>query len=137
MSSFITQEFPPVSAAAWKQKIQVDLKGADYNETLLSKTNEGITIKPFYHADDFEKLTIPLSKEDFKICQKIPLNSIVISQMEQSSTSNSCLETNKSLESMAARVDHTSSVSDLLFGDHLSSLCILEFEFDSSILFYK
>lgn len=71
MSSFITQEFPPVSAAAWKQKIQVDLKGADYNETLLSKTNEGITIKPFYHADDFEKLTIPLSKEDFKICQKI------------------------------------------------------------------
>ncbi|MBE0423093.1 MAG: methylmalonyl-CoA mutase subunit beta [Lutibacter sp.] len=71
MSSFITQEFPPVSAAAWKQKIQVDLKGADYNETLLTKTNEGITIKPFYHADDFEKLNIPLSKEDFKICQKI------------------------------------------------------------------
>ncbi len=71
MSSFITEEFPPVSAAAWKQKIQVDLKGADYNETLLTKTNEGITIKPFYHADDFEKLTIPLSKEDFKICQKI------------------------------------------------------------------
>ena len=71
MSSIITQEFPPVSAAAWKQKIQVDLKGADYNETLLTKTNEGITIKPFYHADNFEKLTIPLSKEDFKICQKI------------------------------------------------------------------
>jgi methylmalonyl-CoA mutase len=71
MSSFITQEFPPVSAAAWKQKIQADLKGADYNETLLTKTNEGITIKPFYHSDDFEKLTIPLSEENFKICQKI------------------------------------------------------------------
>lgn len=71
MSRFITQEFPPVSAAAWKQKIQADIKGADYNETLLTKTNEGITIKPFYHADDFEKLNIPLSKEDFKICQKI------------------------------------------------------------------
>ncbi|MDO9594165.1 MAG: methylmalonyl-CoA mutase, partial [Lutibacter sp.] len=71
MSSIITQEFPPVSAAAWKQKIQFDLKGADYNETLLTKTNEGITIKPFYHADDFEKLNIPLSSADFKICQKI------------------------------------------------------------------
>ena len=71
MSSFITQEFPPVSAAAWKQKIQADLKGADYNETLLTKTNEGITIKPFYHADDFEKLIIPLASADFKICQKI------------------------------------------------------------------
>ncbi|MDO9275156.1 MAG: methylmalonyl-CoA mutase, partial [Lutibacter sp.] len=71
MSNFITEEFPPVSAAAWKQKIQADLKGADYNETLLTKTNEGITIKPFYHLDEFEKLKIPLSKEDFKICQKI------------------------------------------------------------------
>jgi len=71
MSSIITQEFPPVSAAAWKQKIQFDLKGADYNETLLTKTNEGITIKPFYHADDFEKLNIPLLSADFKICQKI------------------------------------------------------------------
>lgn len=71
MSNFITKEFPPVSAAAWKQKIQVDLKGADYNETLLTKTNEGITIKPFYHLDEFEKLRIPLSEEDFKICQKI------------------------------------------------------------------
>jgi methylmalonyl-CoA mutase len=71
MSSSITQEFPPVSAAAWKQKIQADLKGADYNETLLTKTNEGISIKPFYHSDDFEKLSIPLSEEDFKICQKI------------------------------------------------------------------
>ncbi len=77
MSSFITQEFPPVSAAAWKQKIQVDLKGAEYNETLLTKTNEGITIKPFYHADDFEKLEIPISKEDFKICQKIIISSEV------------------------------------------------------------
>jgi len=37
MSRIITQEFPPVSAAAWKQKIQFDLKGADYNETLLTK----------------------------------------------------------------------------------------------------
>ena len=74
MSNFITQEFPPASAAAWKQKIQADLKGADYNETLLTKTNEGITIKPFYHADDFEKLTIPLSEADFKICQKIVIS---------------------------------------------------------------
>ena len=71
MSNFITDEFQPVSAAAWKQKIQADLKGADYNETLLTKTNEGITIKPFYHADEFEKLKIPLTEEDFKICQKI------------------------------------------------------------------
>ncbi|NOR27162.1 MAG: methylmalonyl-CoA mutase [Lutibacter sp.] len=71
MSNFITKDFEPSSAAAWKQKIQFDLKGADYNETLLTKTNEGITIKPFYHLDDFEKLDIPISEKDFKICQTI------------------------------------------------------------------
>ncbi|MFK5958545.1 MAG: methylmalonyl-CoA mutase subunit beta [Lutibacter sp.] len=75
MSTFITQDFEPSSAAAWKQKIQFDLKGADYNETLLTKTNEGITIKPFYHLDNFEKLEIPISENDFKICQKIIITS--------------------------------------------------------------
>ena len=75
MSNLITQDFEPSSAAAWKQKIQFDLKGADYNETLLTKTNEGITIKPFYHLDDFKKLNIPVSEEDFKICQKIVISS--------------------------------------------------------------
>lgn len=71
MSNFITNQFKPYSANAWKQKIQVDLKGADYNETLLTETIEGITIKPFYHSDDFTKLNVPTTKEDFKICEKI------------------------------------------------------------------
>lgn len=71
MSNFITDYFEPCSASAWKQKIQVDLKGADYNDTLLTETIEGITIKPFYHSDDFVKLEIPVTDEDFKICEKI------------------------------------------------------------------
>ncbi len=45
-------EFSPVSAKQWKQKIQYDLKGADYNETLVWESPEGIKVKPFYHADD-------------------------------------------------------------------------------------
>ena len=47
--------FPPVSAKAYKQKIQVDLKGADYNDTLVWKSPEGIHVKPFYHKDTQEK----------------------------------------------------------------------------------
>ncbi|KKL63187.1 hypothetical protein LCGC14_2177570 [marine sediment metagenome] len=42
MSKFLFDEFESISANAWKQKIQVDLKGADYNETLLWQTNEDI-----------------------------------------------------------------------------------------------
>ena len=53
------KDFPEVSAKAWKQKIQFDLKGADYNETLVWESLEGIKVKPFYHADDIDtsKLT--------------------------------------------------------------------------------
>lgn len=47
-------EFPEVSAKQWKQKIQVDLKGADYNETLVWESLEGIKVKPFYHSEDLE-----------------------------------------------------------------------------------
>lgn len=71
MSTFLFQEFNPVSAAEWKQKIQYDLKGANFNETLLTKTLEGITIKPFYHADEAEKIQVSALKKDFKICQTI------------------------------------------------------------------
>jgi len=71
MSHIFTDDFETSSAAAWKQKIQFELNGADYNQTLLTKTNEGITIKPFYHADDFEKISIPSPPSSFKICQSI------------------------------------------------------------------
>lgn len=46
------EEFDSFSAKAWKQQIQFDLKGADYNNTLVYETPESISVKPFYHADD-------------------------------------------------------------------------------------
>ncbi|MBT8263040.1 MAG: methylmalonyl-CoA mutase subunit beta [Bacteroidia bacterium] len=52
--SKLFEEFEGVSAKAWKQKIHLDLKGADYNDTLIWQSPEGIHVKPFYHPDDFE-----------------------------------------------------------------------------------
>lgn len=49
-------EFPEVSAKQWKQKIQYDLKGADYNDTLVWESLEGIKVKPFYSAEDTENI---------------------------------------------------------------------------------
>lgn len=124
MSNFITDEFPPVSAAAWKQKIQADLKGADYNETLLTKTNEGITIKPFYHADDFEKLNIPLSEEDFKICQKI-----IISD-ESYANAKAVDATNKgahSLKFIAKKSFNSALLFKNLFGNNIEFHFYFEF----------
>jgi methylmalonyl-CoA mutase len=71
MSKFLFKEFEGTTPIAWKQKIQVDLKGADYNDTLLWTTNEGLTVKPFYTKEDRTNHEIKQSKEDFKICQKI------------------------------------------------------------------
>lgn len=56
MSKPLFKDFESVSSKAWKQKIQVDLKGANYNDTLIWKTREGIDVKPFYHPDEFESL---------------------------------------------------------------------------------
>jgi len=66
-------DFSPVSAKAWKQKIQVDLKGADYNKTLVWESPEGIKVKPFYHADDFEELPSkgPDSNKEWHVGQTI------------------------------------------------------------------
>ena len=51
MSDYLFNEFNEISSKEWKQKIQVDLKGADYNDTLIWKNIEGIDVKPFYHLD--------------------------------------------------------------------------------------
>jgi methylmalonyl-CoA mutase len=73
MSKSLFNDFEGASSKAWKQKIQVDLKGADYNDTLIWKTNEGINVKPFYHADEFETLPKVSSTKatEWKICQSI------------------------------------------------------------------
>jgi methylmalonyl-CoA mutase len=52
-------EFDPVSEKQWKQKIQADLKGLDYNDTLISEGPGGIHIKPFYHRESAPKINVP------------------------------------------------------------------------------
>lgn len=66
-------EFDSVTSKQWKQNIQFELKGADYNETLISKTHEDIDVKPFYHTDEFnDNLFNPTTYvTSWKICQTI------------------------------------------------------------------
>ncbi|WP_405608035.1 methylmalonyl-CoA mutase subunit beta [Polaribacter sp. Asnod1-A03] len=71
MNKSLFDEFEKTSPSAWKQKIQVDLKGADYNDTLLWKSPEGIIVKPFYTSEDRTNQKTETSKEDFNICQSI------------------------------------------------------------------
>lgn len=57
-TKLLFSDFESASSKAWKQKIQVDLKGADYNNTLIWNTNEGIDVRPFYHQDQIKKTTL-------------------------------------------------------------------------------
>jgi methylmalonyl-CoA mutase len=49
-------QFPPVTTKEWMDKIHADLKGADFNQKLVWKTNEGFEVKPFYRMEDVENL---------------------------------------------------------------------------------
>jgi len=50
------ESFPPITTEAWEEKIKIDLKGADYNRTLIWKTNENIDVKPYYRAEHIENI---------------------------------------------------------------------------------
>ncbi|MEO5788999.1 methylmalonyl-CoA mutase subunit beta [Gelidibacter sp.] len=73
MTKTLFGDFSEVSSKQWKQLIQYDLKGADYNETLIWNTDEGIHVKPFYHADEFKELpnVSDTKATEWQICQAI------------------------------------------------------------------
>jgi len=52
-------EFAPADRKAWENKIREDLKGADFEKKLISKTCEGFDIYPVYTAEDLQKSAFP------------------------------------------------------------------------------
>jgi len=72
MKPSLFSEFDPITSKQWKQKIQFELKGEDYNDTLIWNSSENIKVKPFYNHDDLPA-NLPLNpkKNGFKICQNI------------------------------------------------------------------
>ena len=72
MATTLFDDFSPISSKQWKQKIQFELDGADYNKTVIWNSPEDIQVKPFYHYDeDFKTSQIQTQASNFKICQNI------------------------------------------------------------------
>ena len=72
MTTNLFDDFNPISSKQWKQKIQFELNGADYNETLVWNSPEDIQVKPFYHKDEFTNANAVVTKAtEFRICQNI------------------------------------------------------------------
>ena len=55
--------FPPVATPDWDAAIRKDLKGADYDRRLVWRTDEGMTVRPFYREEDLAGLGGQLQAE--------------------------------------------------------------------------
>ena len=80
MKTNLFSDFEPVSSKQWKQQIQFELKGADYNETLIWESPEGIKVKPLYHYDEeITTYTSNTKATEFTILQNIFVHDIQMS----------------------------------------------------------
>ncbi len=46
------KDFPEISTEQWRNQIEDDLKGADFEKKLVWKTDEEIPVRPFYRSED-------------------------------------------------------------------------------------
>ncbi len=139
MTKRLFDDFNPVSAKQWKQKIQVDLKGADYNDTLIWNSNEGVSVKPFYHSDEFSELpeTSNTKATQWKICQSIFVADVKKSNLKAVNAIKRGAESIKfiipndvvSIEDLLKNINPTSTplYFDLLFlnNEYVKQLCAI------------
>ncbi len=71
--SQLFDDFQEISSKAWKQKIQFELQGGDYNNTLVWESPEGIKVKPFYNSEDLrvQGASLKSKDDDWSIAQAI------------------------------------------------------------------
>ena len=89
MADNLFDAFEPVSSKQWKQQIQYELKGADYNDNLVWESLEGIKVKPFYHNDETEiKYALKENNTPFSILQNIYVHDVALSNKRAIDTLN-------------------------------------------------
>ncbi|WP_100610786.1 methylmalonyl-CoA mutase family protein [Confluentibacter lentus] len=54
-NNILFSDFTPVSKQEWMDKVNIDLKGEDFNRKLVWKPIKGIDFQPFYCAEDASK----------------------------------------------------------------------------------
>lgn len=66
----LREEFPPASTSDWEALIHSDLKGAEYDKKLVWKTEEGVSVKPYYRAEDIAALKpYPFGRAGWKMVE--------------------------------------------------------------------
>ena len=72
MRSNLFKEFDSISEKHWKQQIQFDLAGKDFNSEVNWTSNEGVNVKPFF-TDKYKSANTFFIAENWNISQEIYL----------------------------------------------------------------
>jgi methylmalonyl-CoA mutase len=73
------EKFDAVSHQDWLAKITIDLKGKDFNDTLVWKTKEGIDVQPFYNSSPANFVPTPIKETNFWVIRE----TVTISTIEE------------------------------------------------------
>ncbi|WP_438712711.1 methylmalonyl-CoA mutase subunit beta [Aquimarina muelleri] len=131
MTKSLFNSFEDVSSKQWKQKIQFDLKGADYNEALIYKSLEGIDIKPFYNQEDITDIKNEVShpstwRNSIKIIvdQASNSNQKALKEIKRGAESIHFIISNEQIDPNDLLLNIPSDISIYLETDFLSSTYI-------------
>jgi methylmalonyl-CoA mutase len=74
-------DFKSISHQDWLEKITQDLKGKDFSETLIWKTDEGINVQPFYDAETLndnvsQNFDLTNCNNDWEIREQVEIKTI-------------------------------------------------------------
>ncbi|WP_291106894.1 methylmalonyl-CoA mutase subunit beta [Flavobacterium sp. UBA6195] len=128
-------DFEAVSSKQWKQQIQYELKGADYNETLVWESPEGIKVKPFYHNDETAvNLDAITPSKPFAIVQNIFVHDVQKSNARALETLQRGAESVRfTLENDAVSIDELMQNLPLENVNYYFNLPFLSVEFSNKI----
>lgn len=126
-------DFPLVTTKQWEEKIQKDLKGADYQKKLIWRTPEGINVKPYYREEDLENIDhlkflpgefpyVRSKKGDSNtwfVRQDIPVKN------NHKEANQKALEIlNKGVDSLGFILDENNEPSEEAFSELLNGICL-------------
>ena len=114
------EEFSPISRQEWIDKVNIDLKGADFNRTLVWKNLSKIDIQPFYMAADNQ---VFLKNTGENAAALINYRNIEVTTVE-SANALALKAVEEGMTGLLFKINSPISVAQLLNGINLNELTV-------------
>ncbi|MBT8297661.1 MAG: hypothetical protein KJO52_04950, partial [Maribacter sp.] len=113
-------EFNPVTKQEWMEKVNIDLKGADFDKKLVWKNLSKIKIQPFYNAEDKQNYIKNTGKNSQSL---INYRSIIVST-EEKANQLAVKAIEEGINGLLFTVDKNNAVAKLLKGIDLNEIVV-------------